>query len=340
MRVLVTGGAGFIGSHVVRFHLDRSDEVVVVDDLSTGSEDNLAAARGEASGGDLRFENAAIEDWPGLDDAVASADRIYHLAAVVGVFRVLDDPLSVLRTNLAGTHRLLEAIERSDSKPQTVVASSSEVYGPHYECALREDLPLTVESTGDPRWAYAVTKLADETLALTHARVGGWPLVVVRLFNTTGPRQAGEYGMVVPRFVRQAVAGEPITVYGDGGQRRCFCDVRDVVEALDRLAAEPGAQGQVVNVGSDVEVSMLDLAAMVRRRSASRSEIIHVPYAEAYKGVGGFRDFAVRRPDLGRLRSLTGLEPRFTLEQTLDEMIARQRANLEQGVEPMRAAGD
>jgi UDP-glucose 4-epimerase len=298
--------------------------VIVVDDLSTGSADNLAAAQEGASRPELTFHQADLVTWDRLHEVVAEVDRIYHLAAVVGVFRVLADPVSVLRTNITGTELLFREIARCASRPQTVIASSSEVYGPANDCELDEDLPLTVESTSDQRWTYAVSKLVGENMALTYANACGFPLVVARIFNTTGPRQTGDYGMVVPRFVEQAVSGSPITIYGGGSQKRCFADVRDVVVALDLLASQPRAHGQVVNVGSDREVSIGELAERVRSRSGSGSELQHLSYEEAYGG--DFPEFAERRPSLEKLRRLTGFEHRFTLEQTLDELIAHARA--------------
>ena len=317
MHVLVTGGAGFIGSHLVDFHLARGDKVHVVDDLSTGSRRNLRHHRGNPA---LHFVAADILVWEGLTEACAWADWIYHLAAVVGVFRVLKEPTRVLAVNIAGTERLLRAVEAGGWRPRVLVASTSEVYGPQEGRRLEEEAELHFRSGSGGRWNYAVSKFAAEATAVSYARQFGLPITAVRLFNTIGPRQRGRYGMVVPRFVRQAVAGEPITVFGDGSQTRCFCDVRDTVRALAALLAEPSAVGRVFNVGSQREVSILELAELVRRTSNSSSELRFVPYTEAYGQE--FDDIRERRPDLTRLRDLIGFETSHRLETTLDELIA------------------
>lgn len=323
MHVLITGGAGFIGSHLADLHLGRGDQVHVVDDLSTGLRANLAQHEDNP---DFRFDEADILTWDKLERAVAWADRIYHLAAVVGVYRVIAEPTRVLATNIAGCERVLRAAHAGGWKPQVVLASSSEVYGHNEEDVLREDQDLSVSTRVGTRWGYSVSKIADEAFGLAYAQRFGIPAVIARFFNTIGPRQVGRYGMVVPRFVAQAVRNEPITVFGGGQQTRSFCDVRDTVEALDLLAWRAGRNTLVVNVGNDREISILELAELVIERAQSRSTIRHVPLREAYGE--DFEDIRRRRPSLARLRALTGFEHRYTLERTIDDLIAIERARL------------
>lgn len=321
MHVLITGGAGFIGSHLAQHHLALGDQVYVVDDLSTGVLANIDSFRGNPA---FRFAEANILDWKGLDNAVAWADRIYHMAAVVGVKKVLEDPVAVMETNMTGTERLLAAIRQSGWSPQVIIASTSEVYGFNTSGSFAETDYIVLPSAGRLRWAYAVTKLADEFLAFSYARKYGLKIVVVRLFNTIGPNQVGHYGMVAPTFVRQAVSNDPITVYGEGSQTRSFCDVRDTVVALDRLAGCPEAWGEVVNVGNDQEISIRDLAELVVRRAQSDSPLHFMSYKEAYGEE--FEDVTHRRPVLNKLRALTGFSPEWTLNDTLDDLIERERA--------------
>jgi UDP-glucose 4-epimerase len=326
MHVLVTGGAGFIGSHLVEYHLGKGDRVHAVDTLTTGSAANIEPFRGHP---DFHFDQADILTWEGLEKAAAWADRIYHMAAEVGVYRVLAEPIRVMATNIAGTERLLRAVNAGGWKPQVIIASSSEVYGPAPAPELREDAELIIRSGARSRWNYAVSKLADEALGLSYARKHGLPITIVRFFNTTGPRQTGRYGMVVPRFVRQAVKGEPITIYGDGSQTRSFCDVRDTVAALDLLAANPVSAGEIVNVGNNREISIGDLAHLVKARAQSASPIEFVPYDQAYGEE--FEDIPRRRPAIDKLLRLTGFSHRWTLEQTLDDLIQRLRQQPAQG---------
>ncbi len=321
MRVLITGGAGFIGSHLVEAHLGRSDSVHVVDDLSTGSIDNLRPFLNEPG---LRVDEVDVLTWGGLAEAVAGADRIYHLAAVVGMFRVLSEPVEVLAQNVGGTERLLRTVRAHGPRARLLITSSSEVYGPGQDGALREDADLVLRSGGASRWNYAVSKLAEEALALAYVRRHGLRVTVARLFNTIGRRQSGRYGMVVPRFVEQALGGRPITVHGDGSQRRCFCDVRDTVAALDRLLGVPESVGEIVNVGNDREVTILELAELVRRRAGSASPIERRAYSDAYED--GFEDVPRRRPVLDKLEALTGFRHRWALEDTLDELLAGRAA--------------
>ena len=325
MHILITGGAGFIGSHLVDLHLARGDKVHVVDDLSTGQRSNLAHHDDNAN---LRFDEADILVWPQLDRAVAWADRIYNLAAVVGVYRVLAEPTKVLAVNIAACERLLRAAREGGWQPQVVLASSSEVYGHNDEDILHEDQDLVVSTRAGTRWNYSVSKIADEALGLSYAQRFGIPAVVSRFFNTVGPRQVGRYGMVLPRFVSQAVRNEPITVFGGGLQTRSFCDVRDTVVALDALATAVGRGTMVANVGNDREISIADLARLIIERSGSRSEIKHMGLREAYGE--DFEDIRRRRPSLNRLRDKTGFQHLYPLERTIDDLVAIERARLQE----------
>jgi len=321
MNVLITGGAGFIGSHLVERHLANGDRISVVDNLSTGSLANLDAFRGHPA---FRFTDADILHWSGLDNAVAWADRIYHMAAIVGVKKVLEDPVAVMAGNTTGTKQLLRAIQNGGRNPQVIIASTSEVYGCNTKSSFAETDDIVLPSAGRLSWVNAVAKVADEFLALSYSREHGLNIVVARLFNSIGPNQAAHHGMVVPSFVRQAVSGQPLTVYGEGQQTRCFCDVRDTVVALDQLAGCPEAWGEVVNVGNDQEISIRGLAELVVRRANSGSPLHFAPGKDAYGEE--FEDVAHRRPELNKLRALTGFAPTWTLSETLDDLIDRARA--------------
>lgn len=321
MHVLITGGAGFIGSHLVQYHLAKDDRVHVVDDLSTGAKSNIAPFIGNP---DFHFDEADILSWSGLEKAAAWADRIYHMAAVVGIYRVLAEPIKTLATNVAGCERLLRAIHAGGWTPQIILASSSEVYGSSGHGSFREDDELVIRSGAQSRWNYAISKLADEALGLSYARKYGLHITVIRLFNTIGPRQTGRYGMVVPRFIDQAVRNQPLTLFGDGTQTRSFCDVRDTIVALDELAGIPESAGEIVNVGSDREISIIALAEKIRERAGSTSPIEYVPYLKAYGE--GFEDLPHRRPMLEKLRRLTRFQPRWSLENTVDDLIRLARS--------------
>ncbi|MFZ2308874.1 MAG: NAD-dependent epimerase/dehydratase family protein [Rhodoferax sp.] len=318
MHVLVTGGAGFIGSHLAEYHLGKGDNVHVVDNLSTGCRANVAPFLEHAR---FHFTEADILTWEGLEQAAVWADRIYHMAAVVGVFRVLEDPIRVLATNIAGTERLLRMASAGHWKPQIIIASSAEVYGPSSATVLREDDMLFVHSGAKSRWNYAISKLADESLGLSYARQHGMPICIVRPFNTVGPRQTGRYGMVVPRFVGQAMEGQPITIFGGGEQTRSFCDVRDAVVAMDLLAGAPQAVGQIVNVGNDREITINGLADLVCERARMSAPRQHLSYVEAYGEQ--YDDITHRRPSLDKLYQLTHFRHQWTLEDTLDDLIAQ-----------------
>ena len=324
MHVLITGGAGFIGSHLVEHHLNMGDHVHAVDNLSTGAWENLSPFIDQPK---FRFTQDDILTWSELDKVAGWADRIYHMAAVVGVFRVLEAPIQVLATNIAACERLLRAVVKGAWKPQVVIASSSEVYGPQGRMALHEDLPLVITPGAPPRWNYAISKLADEAFGISFARQHGIPVAMARLFNTVGPRQTGRYGMVVPRFVRQALSGEDLTIFGDGQQTRAFIDVRDTVAFLDQLAANATVEGLICNVGHDAETTIEDLAKRVIERSQSRSKLRFLSYEEAYGQV--YEDIPHRRPSTLKLHSLTSHRPAWSLNDTLDDLISRLRIDKE-----------
>jgi UDP-glucose 4-epimerase len=320
MKVLITGGAGFIGSHVAERLLERGDQVIVLDDLSTGSMANIEHLIGRP-GFDYRIGSAM--DPPLVVELVDRADCTVHLAAAVGVKLIVTRPVRTIETNIRTTETVLDAASRKGRL--VLVASTSEVYGKSTSIPFREDDDLNLGATTRSRWAYACSKALDEWLAFAYQRERDVPVIVVRLFNTVGPRQVGHYGMVVPTFVRQALAGEPITVYGDGRQSRCFGHVSDSVEAILRLLDTPGAVGEVVNVGSDEESTILGLAELVKERTGSDSPIEFVPYDEAY--AEGFEDMPQRVPDVAKLERLVGFRPRTPLTRIVDDVIADQRAH-------------
>lgn len=318
MQVFITGGAGFIGSHLAAYHLDRGDRVYVVDNLSTGSLANIEALRAHPG---FRFAEADMLHWGGLGEAVASADRIYHLAAVTGVTKALEDPVALMTANMNGTEKLLRAIHHGGRHPEVIIASTSEVYGANARASFAETDAIVLPSAGPLRWASAAARLADEFLALSYARKHGLHIVVARLFHTIGPNQAGRHDMVVPRFIHAALHNLPLTVYGEGTQTRSFCDVRDTVVALDRLAATPEAWGEVINVGNDQEIAIRDLAELIVQRTHSPSPIHFISCQEAYGEE--FEDVAHRRPQLNKLKALTGFVPAWRLDDTLDDLIRR-----------------
>jgi UDP-glucose 4-epimerase len=320
MHILVTGGAGFIGSHIVEYHLAKGNKVHALDDLSTGSQDNILPFMENPN---FRFDQVDVLTWKGLDKAAAWADHIYHMAAVVGLFKVLAEPVKTLAVNIAGCERLLRAAYAGNWNPTITIASSSEVYGSKTAVPFQENVELTVGSIHSLRWNYATSKLANETFGSSYSRKFEMNITIIRLFNTIGPRQTGRYGMVVPRFVEQAVSNKPITVFGTGKQTRCFCDVRDTVVALDMLTNNPESKGQVVNVGNDREISIGELAALVKERAGSTSQIVYIPYVEAYGE--GFEDIKHRKPSLEKLFSLTNFKHKWELEDTIDDLIARAR---------------
>jgi len=321
MKYLVTGGAGFIGSHLAQALVERGERVIVLDDLTTGSMSNIEHLIGR-QGFDYRIGSAL--DSPLVVELVDRCDVTVHLAAAVGVKLIVERPVHTIVTNVEATQVVLDAAARKQ-KP-VLVASTSEVYGKSEKIPFHEDDDLCLGATVRSRWAYACSKALDEWLALAYLREKGVPVTILRFFNVVGPRQTGRYGMVLPNFARQALLGEPITVYGSGDQSRCFGHVRDAIEATIRLASCPEAVGQVVNVGSAEEVTIRQLAERVRAQAGSSSEIRTIPYAEAY--AEGFEDMLRRVPDVAKLERLTGFRPRTPLDQTIADVLADLRARL------------
>jgi UDP-glucose 4-epimerase len=318
MRALITGGAGFIGSHLAEALLAAGDEVAVLDDLSTGRPDNLAAVEGHPR---LSLTVGSIQDESLLRKLVRDADMVFHLAAAVGVRLILERPVDTIETNVFGTELVLRAA--SDAGARVVIASTSEVYGKSDRVPLSESDDRLLGPTSKSRWSYACSKAIDEFLALAYHQERRLPVVIVRFFNTIGPRQTGRYGMVVPRFVRQALDGQAITVYGDGRQSRCFTDVEDAVRAVVALSRSAAAVGEVFNVGTSHEVTIGDLARRVRELAGSDAPIVLVPYDEAYQP--GFEDLRRRVPDIRKLQQAVGYAPRVPLDESLRRVIRHLR---------------
>ena len=314
---LITGGAGFIGSHLSEALLARGDRVTIIDDLSTGSAENIEHLQG-TPGFSLVVDSIINEVV--MDRLVSENDVIFHLAAAVGVDMIIDDPVRVIETNVLGTHAVLKVASRYRKK--VMLASTSEIYGKSENAPFAEDDDRLMGPTTRSRWCYAASKAVDEFLALAYHKQKRLPVTVFRLFNTVGPRQTGMYGMVVPRFVEQALKGKPLSVYGDGKQSRCFCDVRDVVRAIVGLAGSDEATGRVFNIGSEREITIMELARMVGGIVAEGTgpEPVLVPYGEAYGP--GFEDMMRRVPDTRRIRDLLGWEPEFELEATIADVAA------------------
>jgi UDP-glucose 4-epimerase len=315
MRVLITGGAGFIGSHLADTLLERGDEVYILDDLSTGSIDNIRHLRANPR---FHYTIESVHVAPTVAELVDECDVVFHLAAAVGVRLIVESPVRTIETNVHGTEVVLE--QANKKKKKVLVASTSEVYGLSDQIPFREDGNLVLGPTSKGRWSYACSKAIDEFLALAYWRERKLPTVIARLFNTVGPRQTGQYGMVVPTFVKQALTGRPITIFGDGTQTRCFTDVTDVAAALVKLMDHPDAVGEVFNIGSNQEVTIHFLAERVRTLAGSDSEIVCVPYEKAYGE--GFEDMPRRVPDISKIGSLIGYRPTRSLDQILESVIA------------------
>ena len=315
MRHLITGGAGFIGSHLAEALLKRGDEVFVLDDLSTGSVENIRHLKTHER---FHYFFDSITNKQLLAELVDESDVVFHLAAAVGVRLIVESPVRTLETNVYGTQLVLDAA--SKKKKLVVTASTSEVYGKSDKVPFHEDADLVLGATTMGRWSYAASKALDEFLAISYWKEKKQPVIIVRLFNTVGPRQIGRYGMVLPSFVRQALDGAPITIFGSGQQSRCFCDVRDTVEGILRLVGNPNAVGEVVNIGSDQEITMEGLAHMVKQRTGSASPIAYIPYDQAYEP--GFEDMPRRVPALEKLERLTGFRPATQLTEIVDRVVA------------------
>jgi UDP-glucose 4-epimerase len=319
MRALVTGGAGFIGSHLADLLLEQGHSVIALDNLSTGRHQNIEHLLRRT---DFEFVLGSILNADLVDDCVSRSDVVFHLAAAVGVELIVERPLESLATNIRGSEIVFEKAHKHGAK--VLVTSTSEIYGKNTSDRLGEEDDRILGSPLKSRWSYSEAKAIEEILAYTYYRQKGLPTFIVRLFNTVGPRQTGHYGMVIPRFVSQAVRGEAVTVYGDGSQTRCFCYVGDVVRALVALVEHPEAVGRVFNIGGQGEVSMEELAQRVIERAGSDSKIRFVPYAEAYEE--GFEDMQRRVPDTTRARELIGFSPTAGLDEIIDMVIADQRS--------------
>ena len=315
MRVLITGGAGFVGSHLAEALLGRGDEVHVLDDLSTGSIDNIAQLKPHPK---FQYTIDSVTNERLLAELVDACDTVVHLAAAVGVKLIVESPVRTIETNVHGTEVVLKVA--SKKKRLVLIASTSEVYGKSAKVPFSEGDDLVLGPTSKHRWAYACSKMIDEFLALAYWKERKLPVIIVRLFNTVGPRQTGQYGMVVPSFVRQAMANEPITVFGDGTQSRSFTYVGDVVRAMIALIDEPRAIGQVFNIGNGKEITIRDLAARIKAMTGSASPIVTVPYDQAYEA--GFEDMPRRVPDISKIRALVGYEPTVELDEILTRVIA------------------
>ncbi len=317
-RALITGGSGFIGSHLAEALLAQGQHVVVIDDLSTGRLDNIVQLLDHPH---FQFVNETIRNATVMDRLVSDCDTIFHLAAAVGVELIIKDPAHTIETNLFGTETVLSLARRY--RRTVLLASSSEVYGKSSDLPFREEADRVLGPTTKSRWSYAESKAMDEFLALAYHKQFHVPIVVCRFFNTVGPRQTGTYGMVIPRLVKQAVSDLPLTVYGDGQQTRCFCNVKDTVRAVIGLSAEPRALGEIFNIGSGDEIAILQLAHRIVQRAHSRSEIKLIPYDQAYES--GFEEMQRRVPSTEKIKAVIGWQPAISLDQTLDEVIAQFR---------------
>ena len=314
MRVLITGGAGFVGSHLADALLQRGDEVYVLDNLATGSITNIAHLKAHPT---FHYTIDSVTNEPVLAEMIDMCDTVVHLAAAVGVKLIVEAPVHTIETNVHGTEVVLKHANKK--KKLVLIASTSEVYGKSVDVPFSEAADLVLGPTAKHRWAYACSKLIDEFLALAYWKERKLPVIIVRLFNTVGPRQTGQYGMVIPNFVRQALAGQPITVFGDGEQSRSFTYVGDVVRAMVALISEPAAIGQVFNIGNGKEISINALAAKVKALTGSSSEIVRIPYDQAYET--GFEDMPRRVPDISKIRDLIGYEPTVELDEILTRVI-------------------
>jgi UDP-glucose 4-epimerase len=321
LKILITGGAGFIGSHLAERHLALGDEVYIIDDLSTGSISNIQHLKIHPQ---FSYHIESVNNTHLMAELVDLSDVIYHLAAAVGVRLILDSPVRTIETNIRGTEIVLSLAVTK--RKRVLIASSSEVYGKKEQVPFREDDDLVLGATSKARWSYACSKAIDEFLAIAYWKEHRVPTVIARMFNTVGPRQTGRYGMVIPNFVAQAISGTDIRVFGDGTQSRCFTHVTDAVDALVGIAAHPDANGEVYNVGGNHEITIMELAERIRKMTKSKSRIVTVPYSTAYEE--GFEDMQRRVPDVGKLNRLIGYEPKISLEDSLQSIIEDQRARL------------
>ena len=331
MKILITGGAGFIGSHIAERHLAQGDDVYIIDDLSTGSIENIQHLKIHPQ---FSYHIDNVNNVRLMAELVDLSDIIYHLAAAVGVRLILDSPVRTIETNIRCTEIVLSLAETK--RKRVLIASSSEVYGKKDQVPFREDDDLVLGATSKARWSYACSKAIDEFLAIAYWKERRVPTVIARLFNTVGPRQTGRYGMVIPNFVTQALNGADIRVFGDGSQSRCFTHVSDAVDALMGIAVHPQANGEVYNVGGNHEITILELAERIRQMTQSKSRIVLVPYDTAYEE--GFEDMQRRVPDVRKLNQLIGYQPKLSLEESLRSIIEDQRARLRRSGVPTFAA--
>jgi len=318
VRYLITGGAGFIGSHLAERLLERGDHVALLDNLSTGSMENIRHLKTSSQ---MEYHLDSIENRQLVAELVDDADVVVHLAAAVGVRLIVESPVRTIETNVNGTQLILEAAAKK--RKLVLTASTSEVYGKSTQVPFREEADLVLGPTTKGRWCYAASKALDEFLALSYWKEKKVPVIVVRLFNTVGPRQTGRYGMVLPNFVRQALDNAAISVYGDGKQSRCFCDVRDTVHALIKLMDSDRAVGEVINVGNTEEITIEDLARRVKQRTGSSSAVEYIPYDQAYEP--GFEDMMRRVPSVEKLQSITGFRPQTPLDEIIDRVASHMR---------------
>ncbi len=315
MKILITGGAGFIGSHLAEELLQQGHEVFVIDDLSTGSIENIIHIKGNPC---FHYTIDSITNLQVLAELVDRCEVIFHLAAAVGVKLIVESPVNTIETNIYGTEVVLQLANKK--KKKVLITSTSEVYGKSENVPFGEDDDMILGPTTKGRWSYACSKAIDEFLAIAYYREKGLPVVITRIFNTVGPRQTGRYGMVIPNFVQQALAGQPITIYGDGKQSRCFTFVKDVTSALIGLSEHPAAVGEVFNIGNDREITIEQLALLVKEQTKSSSPIITIPYDEAYQE--GFEDMRRRVPDISKAHNLIGFKPTMSIEDIIDSVIS------------------
>ena len=318
MKSLITGGAGFIGSHLAEELLNQRNEVYIIDDLSTGSIENIEHLKGENN---FHYFIDSIKNEQLMAELIDKCDLIYHLAAAVGVRLIVESPVHTIETNIAGTEIVFKLANKK--KKKVIIASSSEVYGKSNNFPYKENSDLVLGPTYKGRWSYACSKAIDEFLAIAYYKEKKLPIVIVRLFNTVGPRQTGAYGMVIPTFVKQALLGHPITVYGDGKQSRCFAYVKDVVREIIELSHHPDAIGEIFNSGSTEEITIEELAKLVKKLAKSDSEIVYIPYDDAYEE--GFEDMRKRVPDISKIQKLTGYKPTINIEGIIKSVIEHYR---------------
>jgi UDP-glucose 4-epimerase len=320
MKILVTGAAGFIGSHIVSKHLKIGDCVWGIDNFFSGKNENIDPFRNNSN---FRFDKQDITTWDGLKEAVQWSERIYHMAAIIGQFFVIANPIEVLTNNIRGCERILSLASEVNKQTRILIASSSSVYNDIKEGFFTEDLPLLVDSEYYCQASYPVSKIVNELFAISYMQKKQVHCTIARIFNSIGTRQSSRYGMVVPRFIEQALRGEPITVYGDGSQTRSFCNVEDTIEGLHLLLENPSCNGEIVNVGNDYEISINELAKIILKLTKSSSKIIYVPYEKAYGCL--YKEKMKRNPSLEKLKNLTGFKPQISLEKTLVEIIESKR---------------